>query len=284
MPILAQRQTISATLPTSTTGGSSPSMTWNWPTSTNTGSAPAWYGNAPSGGSTTLYLFTFLITILVLGLISAGLIIRAYIMRRRFHRRVEEAIRNGEALPPDAAAALGMGTPRRGGRGKKERPVGLMPTLWEGEMYRDGEKWDVYHDEDVEEREWQQEREKNWEGLTPLSVLHFKTTPPSSAEVPVLPLPAPLTPQAYLRSLFSSNPTYPYMRPPLNTQATSQTIPTAGPKYEIPETNTEVVVGVMIAMPVQGAGEERWNTLEYEGEERDLPEVCLGVMGARLSD
>ncbi|WWD16455.1 hypothetical protein CI109_100881 [Kwoniella shandongensis] len=286
MPALVERQNVSAT-PTSSPGGTSRSSTTT-SSATSSYTSPAFLTGAPSGGSTTLYLFTFLITILVLGLIATGLIVRAYIMRRRYHRRVEEAIRRGERPPPDAAAALGMFPRRVGGRGKKERPVGLMPTLWEGEMYRNGEKWAIYHDEDgdAEEREWQQENEKNWNNLTPLSVLHFKDAPPATQteESSIVPPPPPLTPQAYLRSLFSSTPMYPPAGTPFNGQPTTQEIPKAGPVFEVPPTNTEVVVGVMIAMPVQGAGEERWNLLEYEGEERDLPEVCLGVMSAKLVD
>ena len=66
-------------------------------------------------------------------------------MRRQFQRRVEEAIRSGRPLPDDAAAALGIGG-RGGGRlnnRKKEKKHGPMPGMWEAEMWRDGEKWDL---------------------------------------------------------------------------------------------------------------------------------------------
>lgn len=90
--------------------------------------------------SGTLYLFTFLITIIVLALISGALLFRAYYVRRRFQRRVEEAIRNGRPLPTDAAIALGLMRPGR--PGKKEKKLGPMPMIWETEMLieKDGEK------------------------------------------------------------------------------------------------------------------------------------------------
>lgn len=82
----------------------------------------------------TLYLLTFLITLVVLAVISAALLLRAYYVRRRFQRRIQEAIANGQALPPDALAGLGITRPRRG---KPEKKVGPMPTMWEAEMYKD---------------------------------------------------------------------------------------------------------------------------------------------------
>ncbi|WRT65733.1 uncharacterized protein IL334_002681 [Kwoniella shivajii] len=252
----------------------SPSSTTTSNTSTQT--APV-YNQGPTGGSTTLYLFTFLITILVLGLISSGLLIRAYILRRRFHRRVEEAMRRGEALPQDAAAALGLLPRRTGFRGKKEKKHGLMPTMWESEMRRSetGLLDDDENEIDLSEKEW--------DNLTPLSVLHFTNTDPTPPPTQVVIPPQP-TPAAYIRSLFSSNglPTY-GSRPPLTHRPTSTVIPTSQAVFAIPEPGEEVVVGVMIAMPCEGVMEERWNLLE-EGEERELPEVCLGVMSTRIKE
>jgi hypothetical protein len=96
------------------------------------------YNDIPLSRSSSLYLFTFLITIVVLGIISAALLLRAYYVRRQFQLRVEEAIRRGQPLPQDAVRALGLN------RRKKGKDVGKMPTFWEAEMWRDGakaEKW-----------------------------------------------------------------------------------------------------------------------------------------------
>jgi hypothetical protein len=76
----------------------------------------------------------------VLALISGALLLRAYYVRRQFQRRVEEAIRAGQPLPADAAAALGI---RNGANRKKEKKHGPMPGMWEAEMWRDGESWET---------------------------------------------------------------------------------------------------------------------------------------------
>lgn len=94
-------------------------------------------GNLGTSGNTSLYLFTFLITIVVLGTIAAGLLVRAYIVRRRFQRRVEDALREGRPLPPDMAMALGLIRPGQARNAKKEKKVGKMPVMWESEMWRD---------------------------------------------------------------------------------------------------------------------------------------------------
>lgn len=102
--------------------------------------------------SSSLYLFTFLITILVLAGISGGLLFRAYYVRRRFQRRVEEAIRAGQPLPRDAARALGLNRPAR----KAEAPLGPMPGWWEAEMRLD---------RDAPGATPVQSSEKDWEGV-----------------------------------------------------------------------------------------------------------------------
>jgi len=89
--------------------------------------------------STSLYLFAFLITVVVLGGIAAALLLRASYVRRQFNRRIQEAIRDGRPLPVEAVRALGLGR----GLNKKVKKVGPMPELWEVEMDRD------YRDEKV---------------------------------------------------------------------------------------------------------------------------------------
>ncbi|WVF65843.1 hypothetical protein IAT40_000580 [Kwoniella sp. CBS 6097] len=282
MPTLVLRQVdpnLSATSSSSATSASSTSSSSPSP------SGAPWVNGAPTGSSTTLYLFTFLITILVLGLISSALLLRAYILRRRFHRRVEEALRAGRPLPPDAAAALGLG-PRRtglGARGKKEKKHGLMPTMWESQMRRDigGEKQCENQHEEVDvllEKE-----ESSWDDLTPLSVLHFPPNVPPPPPEPIQ-MPPPPSTATIIRSMFSTRSPYPE-RPQLIQTITSQTIPTSRPVFSVPDAGTEIVVGVMIAMPVEegSAAEEKWSLLE-DGEERDLPEVCLGVMSAKIGE
>ncbi|WVQ93480.1 hypothetical protein IAU59_000554 [Kwoniella sp. CBS 9459] len=282
MPTLAHRQ-VDPNL--SAASSSSTSATSTTSSSSSTSGVP-WVNGAPSGSSTTLYLFTFLITILVLGLISSALLLRAYILRRRFHRRVEEALRAGRPLPADAAAALGLG-PRRtglGARGKKEKKHGLMPTMWESEMQRDsgGDNRDSEHDDETRDVMMEKEESK-WDDLTPLSVLHFPPTLPPPPPAPIE-MPPPPSTATILRSMFSTRSPYPD-RPPLTTTMTNTTIPTSRAVFSVPDAGEEIVVGVMIAMPVEegSSAAEKWSLLE-DGEERDLPEVCLGVMSAKIGE
>ncbi|WVQ74696.1 hypothetical protein IAR50_004300 [Cryptococcus sp. DSM 104548] len=259
------------------------------PTSSSTGSATSSTASSTEvvtggtqyvagSGSTSLYLFTFLITIVVLALISGALILRAYVLRRRFRRRVEEAIRTGNPVPLDAATALGL-LPRRGNR-KKEYKAAVMPTMWEGEMLRDVEKeWDEEDKPLVNEQD-------HWDGITPVALNHFPPphppTPPQSLP-PILP-----QPPSIWRQMFSSSsgavPSEQALRPVLNSMASSSSVPSMPkvmPSWTTPEKGEEVVVGVLIAMPCSEAGEELWETMG-EGEERDMPEVSLGLMSARM--
>ena len=87
-----------------------------------------------SSTQSTLYLFTFLIVLVILAVISAALLFRAYYIRRRFRRRIQNAIATGQALPPDALAGLGVVRPTQR---KGEKDVGPMPIMWEATMYKD---------------------------------------------------------------------------------------------------------------------------------------------------
>ncbi|ODN86558.1 hypothetical protein L198_07252 [Cryptococcus wingfieldii CBS 7118] len=258
------------------------------PSSSSTGSATSSTSSSTDGGgqyvagsgSTSLYLFTFLITIVVLALISGALVLRAYVLRRRFRRRVEEAIRTGNPLPMDAAAALGL-LPRRGSR-KKEEKVAVMPTMWEGEMRRDVEKgWD-------EEDDLLNKGRDQWDGMIPVAVTHFPPPPPPPPPPPQTLPPILPQPPSLWRQMFTSSssavPSEQSLRPALNSTASSRSVPNMPkvvPSWSAPDTGEEVVVGVMIAMPCLESGEELWEAVE-EGEERDMPEVSFGIMSARI--
>ena len=225
-----------------------------------------------SNSSSSLYLFTFLITILVLGLISASLLLRAFYVRRRFQRRVEDAIQAGQPLPQDAAEALGLVRPNR----KKEKNVGPMPAMWEAEMGLDRKPLDSN-----EKARLVGDEEKGWGNVTPLSVLHFppprEPTPP-----PSLTLPLPRT------RFFGLCGTQPLPRPSLDHMDATQSIMQVQPVLEVPPAGTEISVGVLIALPFQEHGEgDRWIAKEdAEGnrEEMNVPEVILGVMGCKVDD
>jgi len=48
----------------------------------------------------SLYLYTFLVTLILLLTVSGAIVLRSFLMRRRHRRMVEEAIRNGTYVPP----------------------------------------------------------------------------------------------------------------------------------------------------------------------------------------
>ncbi|KAG0698368.1 hypothetical protein DFH29DRAFT_941437 [Suillus ampliporus] len=76
--------------------------------------------------STTLYLFTFLATLFVLLLISASIIFRSFLVRRRFRQRVEGALAQGVffELPPS-------------GFGLTSRFIGEKPSVHEAWVEQD---------------------------------------------------------------------------------------------------------------------------------------------------
>ena len=74
--------------------------------------------------------FTFLATLFLLLFVSAAIVLRSFILRRRFRRRIEEAIAAGVYIPPPFG-----GTPP-GPRRILERPklwdIYLAPSSKEG--------------------------------------------------------------------------------------------------------------------------------------------------------
>lgn len=127
-------------------------------------------------------------------------------------------------------------------------------------------------------------------------MVHFpegETKPETT--LPELPYPLfpPTMPRRQLiRSLFRRDDSDPlaYLQGyDLNRVKTGHTVVPRETSYEVPEEGSEVVLGVMIAMPTDPASTtNRWNprTDEDEDEEEDegqqVPDVCLGVMEATV--
>ncbi|WVN90727.1 uncharacterized protein L203_105969 [Cryptococcus depauperatus CBS 7841] len=88
-----------------------------------------WLLNNGGGGSTSLYLFAFLIAVIILALVSAGLMMRAYWLQRWFQRRVEEALQTSNLIPINVAAALGLRLPDNGRREKEEKHDDLWDVI-----------------------------------------------------------------------------------------------------------------------------------------------------------
>jgi len=80
---------------------------------------------SPGTSSSTLYLYTFLVTLILLCSVSAIIIARSYILRRRFRRQVEEALQNGHVLSPDGPGLVGLSS------SMKSKLLGPPPKLWD---------------------------------------------------------------------------------------------------------------------------------------------------------
>ncbi|KIM89705.1 hypothetical protein PILCRDRAFT_2020, partial [Piloderma croceum F 1598] len=104
--------------------------------------------------SSSLYLYTFLATLVLLLGVSGAIVVRSFILRRRHQALVEEAIRNGTWVPPPFGAG---GRGGRHGLGKKE--LGEKPKMWDAWVGKDRE---FLRGGDREEGE---EKMSKWEGI-----------------------------------------------------------------------------------------------------------------------
>ncbi len=80
--------------------------------------------------------FTFLATLLLLLAVSCAIVARSLVVRRRFRRRVEEAIAAGLISPQQAAMGAGFG-----GGGMRKRDIGQKPTMWDSWLAPGEAKW-----------------------------------------------------------------------------------------------------------------------------------------------
>ncbi|KAL4253547.1 hypothetical protein AB1N83_013648 [Pleurotus pulmonarius] len=100
--------------------------------------------NNPTPGiatSASLYLYTFLATLVLLLGVSSAIVVRSLILRRRHRRMIEEAIRNGTWVPPAASSSRRVDLSKKPkmyeawiSRGDAQDRRGLEHTDWEGIM------------------------------------------------------------------------------------------------------------------------------------------------------
>ncbi|SJL14418.1 uncharacterized protein ARMOST_17874 [Armillaria ostoyae] len=245
---------------TSTTGGSTstlsvtsssippftPSSTWSPPssstssdqgnnTSSSGGNGFGDNGNGNDGGSlnssASLYLYTFLATLILLLGVSAAIVFRSLILRRRHRRMVEEAIRNGTWIPPT------------NGRGMRYDPS-QKPIMHEAAMNV-------------------QKNHHDWEACKPFSVSYTVAAQNRTAH------PAPPPPQqdnsarARIRRIWSHVDASP-LPPPLSPSASDAPLlpdPSGGP----------LRVSVLVAMPSQHYGERQDELPHLEFGTADIP-------------
>ena len=78
------------------------------------------------------YRFTFLATLFLLLFVSSAIILRSFVLRRRFRRRIEEAI------------LAGVVAPHHGARVRSRRVIGEKPKLWEARVApATDDRWDA---------------------------------------------------------------------------------------------------------------------------------------------
>ncbi|KAF8827699.1 hypothetical protein F5051DRAFT_451119 [Lentinula edodes] len=122
-------------------------MSSSSPSSTSSVSSSTETASTSQGPSTTsqgnLYLFTFLSTLLVLLIISCSIVFRSFVLRRRYQRRLAEALAVGAVLAPRV----------QGSRKKRFRTRPKFYDTW----ISDAEKTSI------------------WADLMPVSVLPVKT-------------------------------------------------------------------------------------------------------------
>lgn len=119
----------------------------------------------------------------------------------------------------------------------------------------------------------------------PVSVVHFPpaiTPNPLEDDDAIYDLPPDLFAPAPQRFQFLPNwlPQPRLPRPPHLARTTSAPLTRREPAYLIPERGAPVSLGVVIAMPFEGNRDHYWT--REEDEEREVPQVVLGVVDARI--
>ncbi|KAF5369260.1 hypothetical protein D9758_002634 [Tetrapyrgos nigripes] len=231
-------------------------------TSSSETSAPSSPGNnqqqsPPNQGN--LYLFTFLATLLVLLLISCSIVFRSFVLRRRYRRRLQEALASGGVLAPRT-------------QGSHRKRFRTRPRFF-----------------DV----WLNEGGDTWEDTMPVAACAIKPKRrfnATSDKVPQSPSQAvgvaqPQTARARLtsltRGLFQPNHSSASSRLNVDFEPSSPLSPTSpttpitpySPFEEKPDplgtTTSLLQVSVLVAMP----SPRRYTSAPSE----EIPEVCFGV-------
>ncbi|KAF9483449.1 hypothetical protein BDN70DRAFT_891697 [Pholiota conissans] len=96
---------------------------------TSSPSAPPQDRDHGSSPSSNLYLVTFLATLFLLLFVSCAIVLRSYVLRQRYNRRINEAMAAGLFLAPRA-------------QGSKRKRFGVRPSFDEAWLAPGGPKWD----------------------------------------------------------------------------------------------------------------------------------------------
>ncbi|KDR82759.1 hypothetical protein GALMADRAFT_220749 [Galerina marginata CBS 339.88] len=99
------------------------------PASSQSSAAPQGPDNRSPAASSNLYLVTFLATLFLLLFVSCAIVLRSYILRRRYQRRLDEAMAAGMLLAPRT-------------QGSKRKRFGAKPKLFDAWLAGGGDTWD----------------------------------------------------------------------------------------------------------------------------------------------
>ncbi|KAH9854688.1 hypothetical protein C2E23DRAFT_61575 [Lenzites betulinus] len=228
----------------------------------------------------SLFRFTFLATLFLLLAISSAIIMRGIFLRRRFRRRIEEAIAAGVLLSPSDEGPGGFG--RSGGRRKLKRPVlfdvSVLPPYFSTANPQDGK----------------------WERTMPV-VASVASEKPGLEPLPAADTPPPSHPRTNLASaLERAGYLFPRARlhratpPPPRNEPAPPAVPLSPEQNDPVLRAAEVQVTVLIAMPDPhrtayvppraagvrlsdpAKGKARGSGAWDDGEEEGVPDVVLG--------
>jgi len=208
---------------------------------------PAPSDNGNSGGTpgtSALYLYTFLATLLLLLGISAVIICRSILIRRRTRRLIEEAIANGTWIPPAGRAPVNLA----------EKPL----------------LYDVYTDSDPEKDGVVQEKAALWTDILPVSATLARKDPKLISQLSIQEPSAPQTGiQKFLKWRTNEHPSQE------RSSSSGSGEPQIASPGDLPEYKS-VSVSVMIAMPLPPDLNKQHN------REAECPAVEFGIADVEL--
>jgi len=232
-------------------------------------------------------VYTFLATLVLLLSVSAAIILRSLVLRRRHRRMLNDAIRNGLWVPPPPGAGpLGMSV-------AELLRLGRKPAMWEA--YVGGPGPEKQHST---LRHHEPKTEWDWDSLRPFSASYVAPpatpTPQASSGAPAVPHvhaqlspPVAESPRRRIRLRVPGRPLPPALlpsSPPRDTQLNNAvSIPGADPASSA---HKKVRVAVLIAMPRRPmeSGVPLSEEEEGEEEEEEIPVVEFGVAELDLRD
>ncbi|KAL5519957.1 hypothetical protein ACEPAG_1617 [Sanghuangporus baumii] len=300
-PSTSSSDTLDLATSTATDAITSSFFTNSLPSPTQTDSNNDGNDQSGFGNTSSLYLFTFLATLLLLLAISCAIVIRSLVIRRRFQRRVQEALAEGYVFPPNAGPGATPGLGGFGAAARRRFDVGEKPKMWDAHIAPPPPP--------------DESKEMKWENMMPVSVRVQSDKLTGAGQQPAPPAARPTFLETasfglvtghninWRRPRFlSSRPARSQSGPTSDTSAHGNADASQEPSAHFQTQNAnsdadtavedaKLQVSVMVAMPSrycprvwrgegrQGSTRRGFGVASEEGEEEDedLPEVVLGT-------